>query len=374
MLSYHMNGYSGYGIQYSPFFDDTLAVATGSNFGLVGNGKLFILRIAANGQIAESNSFLTIDGLFDVAWNELNENQVLTAQGDGSLRLFDVNLQKYPVAIFKEHQREVFSCSWNLLHKQTFLSSSWDGTVKVWSPSRQQSLNTLIPYSTNSTHICDQNVLKNEIPMSKQLMQQNRSTSNRDCIYQALYSPHDPNIVISCSGNSYVSIFDIRQPAQTSQQQFIAHKGLEALSCDFNKYRPYVIATGGVDKMVKTWDLRMIRQSLLNSRSSPVTTNEMQGHSLAVRKVAWSPHHSNKLLSTSYDMTCRVWHDLSDGPNGQYSGKTNNSDPQRGCRMIFSKHTEFVFGADWSLWGEPGYVATAGWDGHVYAWYALAGQ
>ncbi|AET39314.1 Pex7p Ecym_4249 [Eremothecium cymbalariae DBVPG len=371
LIGYHMKGYSGYAVQYSPFFDNKLAVATGSNFGLVGNGKLFILDITPQGKIVESNSFLTKDGLFDVAWNELHENQVLAAQGDGSLRLFDINLQKYPVAIFQEHEREVFSCNWNLIDKQTFLSSSWDGTVKIWSPARKQSLRTLLPTPTNNTVLVDSTVLKQDVPVSNQA-QHKYSSNNKDCIYQALYSPHDSNLVMSCSGNSYVSIFDIRQPVNTEQQSFIAHRGLEALTCDFNKYRPHIVATGGVDKLIKVWDLRMVRQSLLHTRSSPVSINEMQGHSLAVRRVFWSPHHSDMLLSTSYDMTCRTWQDLTDNNTSGYTpGRTNNSHPQRGCQFSFENHSEFVFGADWSLWGEPGYVATTGWDGHVYAWYAF---
>ncbi|AGO13684.1 AaceriAGL190Wp [[Ashbya] aceris (nom. inval.)] len=369
MLVYQMKGYSGYAVQYSPFFDNKLAVASGSNFGLVGNGRLFIMDLTAQGTMVETNSFLTKDGLFDVAWNEKHENQVLAAQGDGSLRLFDITLQQYPIALFQEHQREVFSCNWNLLHKDTFVSSSWDGTVKVWTPARPHSMLTLLPAPANRSAMVEPGT--RGLPLSNQ-QQHMDAADNKDCIYQAQFSPHDPNLVMSCSGNSYVSLFDLRQPAASNQQRFIAHSGLEALTCDFNKYRPHVIATGGVDKMVKVWDLRMVRQTLTTSRTAPVSINEMQGHSLAVRKVAWSPHHSNRLISTSYDMTCRAWHDLADGPGGQHSGRTNNSDPQRGCSYIFTKHSEFVFGADWSLWGQPGYVATTGWDGQICAWYALA--
>ena len=115
MLKYHMKGYSGYGVAYSPFYDNKLAVASGSNFGLVGNGKLIILDIMPNGQLVESNSFLTQDGLFDLAWNESHENQCLVAQGDGSLRLFDIKLKDYPIAIYKEHQREVFSLIYSVV-------------------------------------------------------------------------------------------------------------------------------------------------------------------------------------------------------------------------------------------------------------------
>ena len=37
-------------------------------------------------------SYDTQDGLYDVAWSEIHENQLVTASGDGSLRLWDVML------------------------------------------------------------------------------------------------------------------------------------------------------------------------------------------------------------------------------------------------------------------------------------------
>lgn len=366
-----MRGYSGYGVRYSPFYDNKLAVASGSNFGLVGNGKLVILDILPNGQLVESNSFLTQDGLFDLAWNESHENQCLVAQGDGSLRLFDIKLKDYPIAIYKEHEREVFSCNWNMIQKQLFVSSSWDGKVKVWSLMRPQSLMTLSPNETRAASIASKGALNTpvRVPMSNQ-PNHNKTEGNKECIYEAKFSPHDPNLILCCSGNSFVSMFDLRVPNNGQpQHQFYSHGGFETLTCDFNKYRPHMIATGGVDKMIKIWDLRMCRK-MLSQGHQPMNINEIQGHELAVREISWSPHHSNMLLSTSYDMTCRIWTDLSD--DGQrLTGKTNSIDPTNGCRHIFMDHTEFVFSADWSLWGIPGFVASTGWDGQVCVWNGL---
>lgn len=46
-------GYHGYAVKYSPYYDNRLAVATAANFGLVGNGRLYVLGLAANGMRAE---------------------------------------------------------------------------------------------------------------------------------------------------------------------------------------------------------------------------------------------------------------------------------------------------------------------------------
>ena len=76
-------------------------------------------------------SFDTQDSLFDLAWAETHENQCLVAAGDGSIKLFDIGLDEFPIQSWKEHNREVFAVHWNLVAKDTFCSSSWDGTIKV---------------------------------------------------------------------------------------------------------------------------------------------------------------------------------------------------------------------------------------------------
>jgi len=77
------------------------------------------------------NRFDTQDALYDTAWSESNENQIVVACGDGSVKLFDISLNDFPVQSWQEHNREVYSVAWNLVSKDTFCSSSWDGTIKV---------------------------------------------------------------------------------------------------------------------------------------------------------------------------------------------------------------------------------------------------
>jgi len=42
--------------------------------------------------------FDTQDSLFDSTWSEAHENQILTAGGDGSVKLFDITLSQFPVS------------------------------------------------------------------------------------------------------------------------------------------------------------------------------------------------------------------------------------------------------------------------------------
>lgn len=120
-----------------------------------------------------------------------------------------------------------------------------------------------------------------------------------------------------------------------------------------------MLATAGVDRAIRTFDIRAPQQG-------PLAT--MLGHEYAVRKVAWSPHLSNVLLSASYDMTCRVWSDRSD------AGAGGDMDMMRAGPVVgaelgrMGNHTEFVTGVDWCLFGSEGWCASVGWDESLYVW------
>lgn len=141
------------------------------------------------------------------------------------------------------------------------------------------------------------------------------------CVYQALFSPHQPDVIATCSTDGTVKIFDLRAPSfvsgpnanaftnpVTAAALTVPASGTEILSLDWNKYRPFVIASGGVDKIIKVWDCRMIK--LGSEATQPgvggICESQMVGHEWAVRKVQWSPHRPDLLASASYDMTCRV--------------------------------------------------------------------
>ncbi|KAK8206496.1 peroxisomal targeting signal 2 receptor [Zalaria obscura] len=344
MLEFRTAGFNPYAVKYSPFFDSRLAVSSGANFGLVGNGRLSILNLTNQGIICEK-SFDTQDCLFDTCWSEAHENQLLTAGGDGSVKLFDIGLSQFPIASWQEHGREVFSVAWNLAHKRTFLSSSWDGSVKIWDPeaNNQGSVLTLPIHS---------------------------------CVYSAQYSPHSSDVVTAVSRDSHLRVFDLRTPASASnhltlavpihappkvpQQGFVPTSvgPTECLTHDWNKYRSTIVATAGVDGIIRTFDLR-------SPGAGPIAM--MQGHEYAIRKLSWSPHLSDVLLSASYDMTCRVWTDgstMGAGVSPKLGGGSGG--PREMGRM--DRHTEFAMGVDWCLFGAEGWCATCAWDERVLVW------
>lgn len=53
MFEFRTAGFSGYAVKYSSFSDTRIAVGSAQNFGLVGNGRLYILQLTAQGIVAE---------------------------------------------------------------------------------------------------------------------------------------------------------------------------------------------------------------------------------------------------------------------------------------------------------------------------------
>ena len=101
--------FQGYSVKFSPFEDATLAVATSQNFGIIGNGRQHVLRMGPGGQMQEWRAFDTVDGLYDCAWSEENENILVSACGDGSIKVWDLAAppEANPLRSFEEHTHEV---------------------------------------------------------------------------------------------------------------------------------------------------------------------------------------------------------------------------------------------------------------------------
>jgi peroxin-7 len=134
--------------------------------------------------------------------------------------------------------------------------------------------------------------------------------AHQTCIYQAIFSPHEADVVASCSTDGSVRVFDLRAPSQLAYPApaitIPAHSG-EILSLDWNKWQPHILATGSVDRLIRIWDTRMVKTGEMNGgQTGGVCIKELAGHEYAVRKVQWSNFAPDLLASASYDMTSRM--------------------------------------------------------------------
>ncbi|KAH3759257.1 peroxisomal targeting signal 2 receptor [Pelomyxa schiedti] len=304
MASFRTAGFNGYSVSFSPFEDNLLACAASQHFGIVGNGKLFIF--AQGPDLRLLSSYGTQDAMYDCTWSEQNHDNIVTACGDGSVKLWDIKIQARPIRSYHEHSREVVGVHWNLVEKSTFLSASWDDTVKLWTPERQQSICTF--------------------------------REHHNCVYGAVWSPYHPTTFATAAGDGTVKVWDAKAP-NASAITLSGHLN-EVLSCDWNKYNPNILVSGSVDKSIRVWDVRQPQREMLC----------LTGHTFAVRRVKCSPFAENVIASCGYDITMRVW-DLVQGKGV--------------CLSVLDQiHTEFVVGLDWSLHAQN-QIATCSWDENV---------
>eukprot|EP00899_Mesostigma_viride_P010714 jgi/Mesvir1/19644/Mv09927-RA.1 len=302
--------FNGYAVQFSPFLEDRLAVATAQNFGIIGNGRLHILQmVRGSDALVPIVSFDTADGLYDCCWCEDNENIIASASGDGSIKIWDMAAppQANPLKSFNEHTHEAYCLAWNYTKRDLFLSASWDDTVKLWSVAGHHSLRSFAEHTY--------------------------------CVYGVTWSPANPEVFASCSGDCTLRVWDLREPKSTVVIR--AHE-YEVLTCDWSKYSETLLVTGSVDKSIRVWDIRNPRQPM----------HVLQGHSFAVRRLKCSPHRPTEVASCSYDMTACLW---------------DFSVPENALLARFTHHTEFAVGIDMSVLTE-GLMATTGWDEMTYVW------
>ncbi|CAG7725365.1 unnamed protein product [Allacma fusca] len=301
-------GSHGQSVAYSPFAPNLIACATGSNYGLSGNGFIYILDNNESG-ITEVLKIDQRDNFYDICWSESEPNILASASGEGLIHIWNIG-QKYPrvpVAEFKGHRKhEMSSVSWNLpKFSNLILAASWDGTSSVYDPTNPgwpaiKIKTALDGYKT----------------------------------YQSVWSPHNPNTFLAASSDGRLTLWDAQASSQEPQAVFHSPNS-EVLTCDWGKYNNSIAISAGGDSMIYGWDLR--------NPAHPIF--ELQDHGQAVKRVKFSPFHPTIIASGSFDTTVRV-HDF------------QASD---GSIHILNHHSEFVHGVDWNL-HTPGELVSCAWD------------
>ena len=309
----HVSDFEYYNCKFSPFEKNLIACAQSQYYGVIGNGRLSVCQFDLQTKsIQEIKRFNTNDACFDIAWSEANENIIASAQGDGSLKIWDLNNQ-FPYGNIKCHAGEVHSVNWNINQPEMVATSSQDMTIKIHDVVKMMTINSF--------------------------------TGHKGVVYNVVWHPTLPGVFASCSEDGSFKIWDVK--SKDPVRSIKAHNG-HAMSCDFNKYQN-ILATAGSDGSLAVWDLK-------STTNVPILA--IKAHSLTIKKICYSPFNSSLLGSVGYDMNVRLW-------DTQLCQQVD----------IFKHHREFVMGFDFSSLDEN-LIATCGWDRslNILDWKDIRGK
>ncbi|GAA5814733.1 hypothetical protein MFLAVUS_008235 [Mucor flavus] len=120
------------------------------------------------------------------------------------------------------------------------------------------------------------------------------------------WSPHQPDILATCSVDTYVHLWDLREPNSRSKDQDDDRKmrsscsftpwNAAATQVKFNRKSEYLIASAH-DKDVKIWDLR--------KGAVPVTS--ITAHSKKIYGIDWSRQNDHDIVTCSLDKLVKFW-------------------------------------------------------------------
>lgn len=172
--------------------------------------------------------------------------------------------------------------------------------------------------------------------------------------------PHNPHAV-SVTVGTKVQVLDWRADTSVPSgtvESFKAHR-YGVTDIDYNPNKPYVLATGGQDGLVKFWDLRSAKAPLLVARG---------GHSHYVCNVKYNPFHDQLVVSTGTDSVVNLWRvsTISSAPllTLHEDSPENSETSAHNVRVARYEHVDSVYGMVWSA-ADAWVYATVGYDGKV---------
>ncbi|RHZ56342.1 hypothetical protein Glove_402g9 [Diversispora epigaea] len=180
-----------------------------------------------------SNSEYHTDAVMSLSWNKHHRNLLASSSADSTVKLWDLQSLKC-VHSFKHHKDKVQQVEWNFMEPNTLLTASFDKTVAAFD-------------SRAPDNVAYWNI-----------------GTDPECIR---WDPLTPQYFYVSTETGLVLNFDMRKSGQVAPI-FTLHAHDSAVSSlELNPSIQGCLVTGSTDKMVKVWDIKDAKPSMVVSRN-----------------------------------------------------------------------------------------------------------
>ncbi|XP_069002058.1 gem-associated protein 5 [Embiotoca jacksoni] len=279
-----------------------------------------------------------------LAWHPTKEGSLSFGTDDGKVGIYEVFSNKPPHISSSYHRKTVYTLAWGppvppmsfgaAGGKPTYslYSCAGEGVILQHDPSKlsgeASDIDKLIKDTNNIKHKLSPHTDLSWKPDGKVV-----AIGNEDgCIdvFQA------PSLKLLCSIQQHHKIIN-------TLRWHHDHGSPPELHC--------LLASGSCNAVVYVHDLRSVIET---PPDSPAVLTEpyrrLCGHTAKITGMAWSPHHSARLVTASYDGTAQVWDVLEEAAVSNYRG-----------------HAGYLLCVDWSP-VDPDVIWTGGKDFTVQEW------
>ncbi|KAG2391877.1 hypothetical protein C9374_013362 [Naegleria lovaniensis] len=317
-------------IEWSPFIENRLAVATSNRPGHTPiSGVIYLLDFLPKNDIEIEHQIQLNVGCHHVLWSHRNENVLLSSCDDHVLRFFDTKNIDCMYREWFDHEK-ISNVDWDQISLEWIITGALDSSSIKLYQENQESNEALQIFHTK----------KHELIIKEQESKiENVQDLQAPPVYDIQWNTHAPMQFYTSDRDGFVSLWDLRQHEDPCVKSFRVHNRTCAMKFDVNAFDEHSIALGCFDQSLMTYDLRNTSRPKAHLRNI---------HYSLITGTKWSPHTQHLVATCSTDRTLRIW-DMRESNQSPASSSVVESYGGRVSNFKNQKMEDWVNDLDWNV-------------------------